>query len=72
MDPAALKKMVSAGTASVAAYEAYLEGLALAGKSGVDGSIEDWHLALQEYERATDIDPTFALAYFYQSVILAR
>jgi len=67
MDPTALKKMVSAGTASVAAYEAYLEGLALAGKSGVDGSLDYWSSALEEFERATEIDPSFALAYFSQS-----
>ena len=67
MDPVALKRMVSAGTASVAAYEAYLEGLALEGKSGVTGNIEDWHAAMENHERATDIDPGFALAYYRQS-----
>ena len=67
MDPAALKKMVSAGTASVAAYEAYLEGLALEGKSGVDGNVEDWHAAVEEFQRAIDIDPDFALPYYHQS-----
>ena len=67
MDPAALKKMVSAGTASVAAYEAYLEGLALEGQSGVDGNVEDWHAAVEEFQRAIDIDPDFALPYYHQS-----
>jgi TolB-like protein len=68
MDPAALKKMVSAGTASVAAYEAYLEGLALEGKFGVDGSVEDWRAALDRHERATRTDPNFAQAYYRQSL----
>ncbi|MCH7538344.1 MAG: hypothetical protein IID57_10885 [Proteobacteria bacterium] len=38
MDPEALQKMVSSGTAPVAAYEAYLEGLALEGRTGESGS----------------------------------
>ncbi|MCH8278662.1 MAG: hypothetical protein IIC12_07015 [Proteobacteria bacterium] len=38
MDPEALRKMVSSGTAPVAAYEAYLEALALEGRTGESGS----------------------------------
>ncbi len=66
MDPEALKRMVSAGTASVAAYEAYLEGLAHEGASGATGDPEDWEAALEAFERATALDPEFALAYYHQ------
>lgn len=66
MDPDALKKMVSAGTSSVAAYEAYLEGLVLEGRSGATGDPEDWVAALDAFERATNTDESFAAAYFHQ------
>jgi len=68
MDPEALKKMVSAGTSSVSAYEGYLEGLALEGEVGATGNIEDWISALKAFERATDFDSNFASAYYHQSL----
>jgi len=67
MDPAALKKMVSAGTSSVAAYEAYLEGLAVEGEVGTTGNVEDWVKANSAFVRATDIDSNFASAYYHQA-----
>lgn len=66
MDPEALKQMVSAGTSSVSAYEAYLEGLAHGGRSGATGDPVDWGAALHAFERATEIDPNFAEAWFHQ------
>ena len=66
MDPEALKRMVSAGTASVAAYEAYLEGLAHDGESGATGNPENWYEARVAYEKATQLDDTFADAYYRQ------
>jgi tetratricopeptide (TPR) repeat protein len=64
MDPDALAKMVSSGTASVAAYEFYLEGLALDFNSSETGNIADWGKAKDAYDRAVELDPTFALAHW--------
>ena len=68
MDPKALAKMVSAGTASVAAYEAYLEGLALEGTSGASGNVADWGAALSAFERAVALDENFALAHWHEAI----
>lgn len=67
MDPEALAKMVSSGTASVAAYEAYLEGHALDVNSTETGNISNWRRAMDAYSRATELDPTFALAHWKQA-----
>jgi TolB-like protein len=67
MDPDALKRMVSSGTGSVAAYEAYLEGLAGLGNSNSTGNPDDWAGAQRDFQRATNIDETFALAYWNQA-----
>ena len=66
MDPEALKRMVSAGTASVSAYEAYLEGLASEGRVNATGDPIDWEAAMADYERATELDPGFAAAWYHQ------
>ena len=68
MDPEALKRMVSAGTASIPAYEAYLEGLAIAQAFGSSGNPENFGEALARYERATQIDPRFNAAHFRQAL----
>ena len=68
MDPEALRQMVSAGTASIAAYEAYLEALALEGRAGSSGNIENWRAAELAFERATRIDPDFSQAWFYRAL----
>ncbi len=68
MDPEALQKMVSSGTASVAAYEAYLEGLALTGRTGESGAIENWEKAREAYDRAVAIDDQFALAHWRRAL----
>jgi TolB-like protein len=63
MDPEALADMVSAGTASVPAYEAYLEGLALQAQANQTGD-EALNLSeLAAFERAANIDPQFASAH---------
>lgn len=67
MNPAALKKMVSSGTGSVAAYEAYLEGLVLEGVSNATGNPDNWDDAQEAFVRATDADATFSLAYWHQA-----
>jgi TolB-like protein len=68
MDPEALEQMVSTGTASVAAYEAYLEGLTHLARTGESGAVEGWEDALAAYQRATAIDDTFALAYWQKAL----
>ena len=67
MDPEALRKMVSTGTASVAAYEAYLEGLAQEGRSGATGNVEDYNSAFEAFGRALAYDETFAMAHWKQA-----
>ncbi len=71
MDPDALAKMVSAGTAFAAAYEAYLEGLAIEARVGETGNIQDWDDALMSFDRARAIDPGFALAHWHTSIYWA-
>ena len=68
MDPEALKQMVSAGTASVAAYEAYLEGLALAGSVAASGNVADWPRAMEAFVRARNFDKEFSLAWFHEAL----
>ena len=68
MDPDALKQMVSAGTASVAAYEAYLEGLALEGLVGSSGNVADWPRAMEAFVRARNLDKEFSLAWFHEAI----
>ncbi|MGI9235549.1 MAG: hypothetical protein ACR2RD_18100 [Woeseiaceae bacterium] len=68
MDPDALKKMISAGTSSVAAYEAYLEGLAVEGNVGSSGNPAEWPIALAAFERATTLDENFSLAFSRQAL----
>lgn len=63
MDPEALARMMSAGTASVAAYEAYLEGTAALNGSLDSGDAFEFHQARDAFERAIELDPQFALAY---------
>ena len=72
MDPVALAKMVSAGTASVPAYEAYLEGLAYGVRSVQTGDNQLFLKGRMALERAQSLDPEFAaahweLAQFWQS-----
>ena len=64
MDPDALAQMVSSGTTSVPAYEAYLEALAWRAREGESG---DELLVLKvrnALERAQQLDPQFAAAHW--------
>lgn len=70
MDPAALADMVSVGTGSVPAYEAYLEGLAFDAQSNQTGDANLNLSARNAFERAVNIDSRFGaahteLAYFW-------
>ena len=64
MDPTALAKMVSSGTSSVAAYNAYLQGLAHGASSLSTGDVYVFLGARDAFERAIELDPEFALAYW--------
>jgi TolB-like protein len=64
MDPDALARMVSSGTGSVPAFEAYLQGLAVGESTFVTGDIYENLNARDAYERALALDPEFAQAYW--------
>ncbi len=64
MDPEALAKMVSAGTNSVAAYNAYLQGLAYGASTLSTGDAYTFLGARDSFERAIELDPEFSLAYW--------
>jgi TolB-like protein len=64
MDPEALAQMVSAGTASVAAFESYLQGLAYGVSTIQTGDTYLFLSAKEAYEKAIAIDPEFAKAYW--------
>jgi len=64
LDPEALERMVSSGTSSVPAFEAYLAGLAVGESTFVTGDIYENLNARDAYERAIELDPEFAKAYW--------
>jgi TolB-like protein len=63
MDPEALADMMSAGTRSVPAYEAYLLGNGAVQASEESGDVYLWLDARDAYEEAIAIDPDFSAAY---------
>jgi TolB-like protein len=64
MDPEALEQMVSAGTSSVPAYEAYLEALAHNARAGQSGDDSLTLRTREALERAQEFDPEFAAAHW--------
>lgn len=64
MDPEALANMVSAGTSSVPAFESYLQGLAYTVSTVETGDVYLILSAREAYERAIELDPQFAKAYW--------
>ena len=62
MDPGALEEMMSVGTSSVAAYEAWLTGLGADQAQNESGDPYDSLKALEAWERAIELDPTFSRA----------
>jgi len=64
MDPDALAKMVSAGTHSVPAYNAYLRGLAYRASTNSTGDVYNSIGIRDSFEQAINIDPDFSLAYW--------
>jgi len=64
MDPEALAKMVSSGTNSVPAYNAYLEGLAANASSLSTADAYSFLRARDAFKRAIELDPEFSFAYW--------
>ena len=64
MDPEALARMVSSGTASVPAFNAYLQGLAYNASTLSTGDSYTFLGARDSFERAIELDPEFSLAYW--------
>lgn len=64
MDPEALASMLSAGTDSVAAYNAYLEGQAAGANTVSTGNQYQFIQARENYDKAIALDPEFATAYW--------
>jgi len=64
MDPEALARMLSAGTDSVPAFNAYLQGLAAGASTVSTGDAYSFLEARDGFERAIDLDPQFSLAYW--------
>jgi TolB-like protein len=67
MDPEALADMMSVGTGSVAAYDAYVTGLGAFTASGGSGDPRDALAARDAWERAVQLDPEFAQAWYILS-----
>jgi TolB-like protein len=63
MDPEALAMMMSVGTTSVPAYDAYLTGVGLWRSAGATSDVYVALDALEALEKAVTIDPEFAEAY---------
>ncbi len=63
MDPQALAEMMSAGTRSVPAYEAYLLGVGAIQAGFETGDVYLWLDARDAFEEAVAIDPDFSAAY---------
>jgi TolB-like protein len=64
MDPEALARMVSTGTSSVPAFNAYLQGLAYGVSTITSGDAYVFLSARDAFERAIELDPAFSLAYW--------
>lgn len=64
MDPEALAQMVSSGTNSVPAFNAYLEGQAIDSGTLSTGDTYSFLAARDAYKLATELDPEFAYAYW--------
>ena len=69
MDPKALADMLSVGTRSTKAYEAYLEGSALSARTGETGDVSFVDRANAAFERARTIDPSFARAHHAAAIV---
>ncbi len=64
LDPEALAKMMSSGTNSVPAYNAYLQGLAYGISTISTGDAYEFLSARDAFDKAVELDPEFSLAYW--------
>ena len=64
MDPEALAEMMSSGTASVPAFNAYLEGMAFDASTLSTGDAYTFLGARDAFEKAVEIDAGFSAAYY--------
>jgi TolB-like protein/DNA-binding winged helix-turn-helix (wHTH) protein len=62
-DPGALAALISSGTRSVPAFEAYLHGLSGYTSMLATGDVGAYTEAIDAFEQAVEIDPEFAVAY---------
>lgn len=69
LEPAKLRAMVAAGTRSVEAYEAYLQGLALEQRELEKGDVAMTRAASEAFEKARVLDPGFSDAHWRASRI---
>jgi TolB-like protein len=72
MDPEALALMVSSGTSSVPAFEAFLRGLSHHANILASGFENEFKNAWDAYEAAINLDPEFARAYRMQADLMQR
>lgn len=63
MDPEALKDMLSVGTRSVEAYQAYLRGMSSNARASSTGDSDDFVAAYEFFELARELDPGFSSAH---------
>ncbi len=61
LTPEEIEKMDEKPTENLEAYQAYLRGRYYAGQPHF--TVQNWNLAMQNYQEAVEIDTTFALAY---------
>ncbi|MEW5687372.1 MAG: winged helix-turn-helix domain-containing protein [Pseudomonadota bacterium] len=64
LEPEKLRAMVAAGTRSVEAYEAYLQGLALEQRELENGDVALTRQASEAFEKARALDPGFSDAHW--------
>jgi len=64
MDPEALRNMLSAGTQSIDAYQAYLRGIAKTIQASTSGEDEQILSAYELFEKARKVDPGFSAAHY--------
>jgi TolB-like protein/DNA-binding winged helix-turn-helix (wHTH) protein/DNA-binding SARP family transcriptional activator len=64
LEPEKLRAMVGAGTRSVEAYEAYLQGLALEQRELENGDVALTRQASEAFEKARALDPNFSDAHW--------
>jgi TolB-like protein/DNA-binding winged helix-turn-helix (wHTH) protein len=68
MDPAQLRAMATLGTRNVDAYEEYLHGLAFERQRFATGDIKFARLSADSFEKARELDPTFAAAHWRSAI----